>query len=98
MQHLAAQVEVLVDDDHRCAKVPRPNGSGQAGAASSDDDDVGLVVPLNGLRGRNLSQSCSRRRQNSCTDAGSSLLDEIAPADSLLGLKLSIFLITVPFL
>src|SRR6185436_15132999 len=55
MQHLAAEVEVLVDDDHRCAKVPRPNGSGQAGAASSDDDDVGLVGPWNGLRGRNLS-------------------------------------------
>src|SRR5213593_2007623 len=54
VQHLAAQVEVLVDDDHRRAKVPRTNGGGQPGAPSSDDDDIGLVVPLNSVDRRDL--------------------------------------------
>src|SRR2546427_2009555 len=54
VQHLAAQVEVLVDDDHGRAKVPRTNGGGQPGAPSSDDDDIGLVVPLNSVDRRDL--------------------------------------------
>src|SRR5881296_3120586 len=54
MQHLAAKIEVLIDDDHGRAKVPRPNGSGQAGASSSDDDDIGLVVPFDGVDRGNL--------------------------------------------
>src|SRR6266581_5030042 len=37
----------------------------------------------------------ARRRQNGRTDAGSSALDEISPADGLLALKVSIFPITV---
>src|SRR5207253_1222117 len=45
VQHLAAQVEVLVEDDHGRSKVPRTNGGGQPGAPSSDDDDVRLVSP-----------------------------------------------------
>src|SRR5437879_10274308 len=54
MQHLAAEVEVLVDDDHGGPKVTRTNGSGQAGASSSDDDDIRLIVPLDGLCGGHL--------------------------------------------
>ena len=54
VQHLAAGVEVLIDDDHRRAKIARPNGGGQPGASCSDDDDIGLVVPLNGVGGGNL--------------------------------------------
>src|SRR5262249_513324 len=61
MQHLAAQVEVLVDNDHGRAKVPRANGGRQPSASSSDNDDVRLVVPLNGGDRRNLRQSCCRR-------------------------------------
>src|SRR5437016_3775574 len=51
MQHLAAEVEVLVNDDDGGPKVTRTNGSGQAGASSSDDDDIRLIVPLDGLSG-----------------------------------------------
>src|SRR5262249_58463770 len=54
MQHLAAQVEVLVDDDHGCPEVPRTNGGWQPGAPASDDDHIGLEVPFNGVDGRNL--------------------------------------------
>jgi hypothetical protein len=29
VQHLAADVEILVDEDHRCTEVARANGGGQ---------------------------------------------------------------------
>src|SRR5262249_3771175 len=54
VQHLAADIEILVDDDHRRAKITRANGRGQAGTSSSDDDDVCFVVPSNRLGGGNL--------------------------------------------
>src|SRR6266850_1126227 len=99
VQHLAARVEVLIDDDHGRAKVPRPNGGGQPGASCPDDHDIRLVGPSNGLDGRHLRQRGSRRRQNGRAYAGgSSRLDEIPPADGLLALRLSIFGIAVAFL
>src|SRR5262249_22199955 len=85
VQHLAPWIEVLINNDHGCSKVSRTNGCGQTGAAGSDDDDIGLVVPLNGWCRRNRRKSCPRRRQTRRTDAGSSLLDEITPADAFLG-------------
>ena len=54
VQHLAAGVEVLIDDDHGRPEVARPNGGGQPGAPCADDDDIRLVVPLNGVGGGNL--------------------------------------------
>jgi hypothetical protein len=54
VQHLAAWIEVLIDNYHGCPKVSRTNGRGQTGAPSSDDDYIGLVVPLNGGDGGNL--------------------------------------------
>ena len=54
VQHLAAKVEVLIDDDHGRPKVARANGGGQPGAPCSDDDDIRLVVPLNGVGGGHL--------------------------------------------
>jgi hypothetical protein len=54
VNHLAAQIEILVNDDDRRAKVPRTNGGGQPGGACSDDDYIGLVVPFNGFGWGNL--------------------------------------------
>src|SRR5947208_943990 len=49
MQHLAAWVEVLIDDDYGHAEIPGPNGGRQPGAPCSDDHDVRFVVPLDGV-------------------------------------------------
>ncbi len=54
MQHFAADVEVLIDDDHGCPEVPRPNRGRQPGCPCSDNNDICLVVPLNGGDGGNL--------------------------------------------
>src|SRR5688572_29367834 len=105
VQHLAAGVEVLIDDDHGRPQVPCANGGGQPSAPCADHNDIRLVVPLNSVAGGHLRERCSRRRQNrstytgGSTDAGgSSRLDEIASGNGLLALKVSILLITVAFL
>jgi len=49
VQHLAAQVEVLIDDDDGRPEIARANGGRQPGAPAADDHHVGLVVPLNGF-------------------------------------------------
>ena len=74
--------------------------AGKPGAPGADDDDIGLVVPLDGVGRGHLRQGRSRRREDGRrTDAGgSSRLDEIAPADGLLALMLSIFSNAVPLL
>ena len=61
VQHLAADVEVLIDDNHGCAQVARPDGGGQAGAPCADDYDVRLVMPTNRVRRGALRQRRSRR-------------------------------------
>src|SRR5439155_12073041 len=50
VKHFAAEVEVLIDNDHGRAKIPRTNRSRQTCAPSSDNDDICLVVPLVRLR------------------------------------------------
>ena len=89
MQHLAADVEILIDEDHRRAEVARANGGGQPDAPRTYDDDIGLVVPSNGVGRGLLRQGVSRHRQNRCTGGGArSFGDEIAPADGLIALNL----------
>src|SRR5262245_21760728 len=94
VEHLAAWIEVLIDDDHRRTKIARANGGRQSGAAGADDDDVCLVVPSDRVkRGHSLRQRSSRRRQNRSSYAGGgSAHDEVASADGLLVLALSILL------
>jgi hypothetical protein len=49
MHQLPANVEVLVDDDHGRAQVPRPDGGMQPHTPRPKDNHVGFVIPLNGL-------------------------------------------------
>ena len=54
MQHLAAGVEVLIDDDHGRPKVPCANSGRKPGAPCSDDNDIRFVVPFNRVGRGNL--------------------------------------------
>ena len=83
VQHLAADVEVLIDDDHGQAGIARPNGARQPGAPCADDDDVRLVVPLDAVGTRRLRGSVAGATAESCcADTGNhALFDEISPAD-----------------
>ena len=47
---VAADVEVLLDNQDRRTEVARADGRGHAGCAGTDDDDIGLAVPLQRLR------------------------------------------------
>ena len=83
VQHPAAEVEVLVDDEHRRAEIACPDRRGQAGAAAARDDDVGFVVPLD-LPG---ARRCLLRPGGACLDhcgraesGRGGRLDEVAPA------------------
>ena len=100
VQHLAAKVEVLIDDDHRRAEIARANRRRKARAPAADDDDIGLVVPPDGLGRRHLGRCRSRGREHRCrADTGRcARLDEIAPADGLLVLIPAILLNDVPLL
>ena len=48
VQHAAAEVEVLVDDEDTGAEIARADRSRQSRTAATRNDDVGLVVPLRG--------------------------------------------------
>ena len=50
VHELAADIEVLIDHDHRCAQVARPDRGVQPDAARAEHDDIGLVIPLDVLR------------------------------------------------
>ena len=49
VQHLAAGVEVLIDDNHGRSKVPCANSGRKPGAPCSDDNDIRLVGPFNSV-------------------------------------------------
>ena len=66
VQHLAAEVEVLIDDEHRRAEIARANRRRKARAPAADDDDIGLVVPPDGLGRRHLGRCRSRGREHRC--------------------------------
>ncbi len=48
MQHAAAEIEVLVDDEHARAKIARADRGREARAAAAGDDDVDVVIPRGG--------------------------------------------------
>ena len=45
MQHASAEIEVLVDDEHRGAEIAGANRGREARAPAARDDDVDVVVP-----------------------------------------------------
>ena len=51
MGHLAAGVKVLVDDEDRGAEILGADGGDEAGRARAEDNDVGFVVPFDGIDG-----------------------------------------------
>src|SRR5260370_25644194 len=50
VDHCAADVEVLFNDDHRRAEVAGADGGGKPRGSCPQDDDIRFVVPSNGLR------------------------------------------------
>src|SRR5262249_29570062 len=75
----AANVEILVDHDHRGAGVARRDRSGQARDAGADDYDVGGVIPARWLH---ADLACAGASQGCGADAGGrSLGQERSAAD-----------------
>ena len=99
VQHPAAEVEILVDDEHGRAEIARPNRRRQARAAAADDHDIGFVVPGDGLGARRSLRACLVRvEQGRGPDTGRSAgLDEIPPAEAALVAKLRIVSFFVAF-
>src|SRR5262249_52115649 len=87
MHQLAADVEVLVDNEHGRPEVPCPDGGVQPHTPRHKDNDIRFIVPFNAL-----SACLACPRQHGRTDpCGGSALEEITPAESLLFLKLWFF-------
>ena len=94
VRHLAADVEVLIDDEHGEAGIPCPDRAGQSGSPRADDDDIRLVVPLDvvgarPLRGGRRGATAESRRTDT---GGQALLEEIPPADGRALLRLCLLL------
>ena len=75
MQHPAAEIEVLIDDEHAGTEVAGANGRRDPGTAATGDDHIDLVVPLDelgtralGLRRRSLEHG-SRAKTGGMTGA-----------------------------
>ena len=45
VQHAAAEIEVLIDDEHGGAEIAGPDRGREPGAAAAGDDDVEVVIP-----------------------------------------------------
>ncbi len=45
VQHPAADVKILIDDQHSGAEIPGANGCSQACTAATGDDNIHFVVP-----------------------------------------------------
>src|SRR6185312_15159285 len=62
-QHgVAADVEILLDQDHRGAMVARRDGGGEARGAGADDDDISGEIPFHG--GISCREEISRARSH----------------------------------
>src|SRR6185312_8228167 len=82
VDHAAADVEVLFDDDHRRAEVAGADGRGKPGGSAAEDDDIGFVVPSDGLGLRGAGRRGAKR---DCANADcGTLLDKVASIETLL--------------
>jgi hypothetical protein len=87
VHQLAADIEVLVDDEHRRPEVAGPDGGMQPDTAGAEDDHVRFVVPSNALGVR-----LARPRQNRRTDPGGGPAgEEVSPAERFLLPRLRFF-------
>ena len=93
VQHLAANVEVLINNEHAQAGIPRPDGAGQSGRPRTDNDKVCFIVPLDAIDGGPL----RRRLANAGAEGGRAdashraVREEIAPADGFFAFGLRLF-------
>ncbi len=83
VQHLAADIEILIDDEHGETGIACPDRARQSGTPGTDDDKIHLVVPLDAvgarpLRGRRGGAGAERCGADTGRHAS---LDEISPAD-----------------
>jgi hypothetical protein len=88
MQHLAADIEVLIYHKHAQTGITRPDGAGQSGSSRTNDHKVSLVIPLDAvgsLRGR-LGYAATEGSRTDTSDR--TVLEEISPADGLVVLRL----------
>ena len=69
VDHAAADVEVLIDNDHRRAEVAGADGGGEPHGSASEDDDIRFVVPGNGLGLRGAGRRDAKRSRAN-TDCG----------------------------
>ena len=84
---VAANVEVGLDDDHRGAFVPCPDGGRHACGAGADDDDIRLEGPRARLR---FGLGAAQPGQGRCAHArGSAPVQKVAAADRCLLLFLT---------
>ena len=81
MDHCAADVEVLFNDDHRRAEVAGADGGGKPRGSCPEDDDIRFVVPSNGLGLRGAGRRGAKR---CCANADcGTALDKIATIELL---------------
>src|SRR6266446_3548960 len=90
VHQLAADIEVLVDDEHRRAEVSGPDSGMQPHASRPEDDDIRLIIPDDAAgAGRGLLGERLPARQNRRPYAGGrSAREEISPAKSFPVLEL----------
>src|SRR5260370_32924072 len=90
MHQLAADIEILVDDEHGRPEVSGPDCRMQPHASRPEDDDIGFIVPDDAARaGRGLlGESLPARQDGRPYPGGCSGPEEISPAycDPVLGL------------
>jgi len=85
-QHaVSADVDVLLDDDHRRAPIAGANRGGQARGAGADDDNVRRPVPFRDRRlRRHIGVLCAEPGHRSRADTGGgAVLEEFSPADGV---------------
>src|SRR6185312_5254690 len=81
VDHYAADVEVLFNDDHRRAEVAGADGGGKPRGSCPEDDDIRFVVPSHGLGLRGASRRGAKR---CCANADcGTALDKIATIELL---------------
>src|SRR5260370_275440 len=82
MHELAADIEVLVDDEHGSPEVSGPDGGMQPHASRPEDNHIGFIVPDDGPgAGRGLLGERLPARQNGRPySGGCSAREEISPA------------------
>src|SRR5262249_46050166 len=82
VQHLAADVEILIDHEHPQIGVACPDGAGHAGRSRADDQNVRLVVPLDLARG--LRRRLGDTKSGGASSGDCAAREEVSPTEGLI--------------